>query len=220
MKILTQVEKDALAGVEMDVSITIDNTFLDFPKDFSKNLKSLIPIFVGLYFRSANHDPENPKWKNRDYVFPINNYASIMKSLVKVHAGYDEFSNLENYLKKYPFSQIENTFGEAIGYYISAHNIGDKHERFYYIVVSELDLLNNFSALEFILKNNMRRVIVIAYTKTGHEEINKENKLNGKLINLGFDTLVVDGSSSANICEAISYAKNLTKPSIILANIN
>lgn len=220
MKTLTQIEKEALNRVKEDVDITIDNNFSSFPKEVSRNLKSLSSIFVGLYFKSINHEPKNPKWKNRDYVFPINNYASIMKSIVKVHAGYDDFVNLYNYLKKYPFSKIENTFGEAIGYYTSARDIKDKHERYYYIVVSELDLLNNFSALEFIQKNNMKKIIIIAYTKTDHKEINKENKLNGKLINLGFDTLVIDGSLPSSVCEAIAYAKNLNKPSIILANIN
>lgn len=220
MKTLTQIEKDALSRVKEDVDVTVDNNFSSFGEGVSKNLKSLSSILVALYFKSINHDPKNPKWKNRDYVFPINNYASIMKSIVKVHAGYDNFNDLQNYLKKYHFSKVENTFGEAIGYYTASRDIGDNHERYYYIVVSELDLLNNFSALEFIQKNNMRRIIIIAYTKTDHKEINKENKLNGKLINLGFDTLVIDGTLPSSVCEAIAYAKNLNKPSIILANIN
>ncbi|MEA4910725.1 hypothetical protein SDC9_07781 [bioreactor metagenome] len=220
MKTLTKDEKDALALVQQDVEITIDNVFSSFGEKALRNLKSLSGIFTGLYFKAINHDPKVPNWKNKDDIFSTNNYANIVESVVKVHAGYDEFSNLKNYITKNTFLKVENSFGEAIGYYTAARDSGDKHERFYYIVVSELDLLNNFSALEFIQKNNMRRVIIIAYTKSVNTEINKENKLNGKLINLGFDTLVINGLSPASVCEAVYYAKDLKKPSIILANLN
>jgi len=220
MKTLTKDEKEALGLVQQDVEITIDNVFSSFGEKALKNLKSLSGIFVALYFKIINHDPKTPNWKNKDDVFSTNNYANIVESVVKVHAGYEEFSNLKSYITKHTFLKVENTFGEAIGYYTAARDSGDKHERFYYLVVSELDLLNNFSALEFIQKNNMRRIIIISYTKSSNTEINKENKLNGKLINLGFDTLVVNGLSPASICEAVYYAKDLKKPTIILANVN
>ena len=220
MKTLTKDEKEALGLVQQDVEITIDNVFSSFGEKALKNLKSLSGIFVALYFKIINHDPKTPNWKNKDDVFSTNNYANIVESVVKVHAGYEEFSNLKSYITKHTFLKVENTFGEAIGYYTAARDSGDKHERFYYLVVSELDLLNNFSALEFIQKNNMRRIIIISYTKSSNTEINKENKLNGKLINLGFDTLVVNGLSPASVCEAVYYAKDLKKPTIILANVN
>lgn len=220
MKTLTKDEKEALGLVQQDVEITIDNVFSSFGEKALKNLKSLSSIFVALYFKIINHDPKTPNWKNKDDVFSTNNYANIVESVVKVHAGYEEFSNLKSYITKHTFLKVENTFGEAIGYYTAARDSGDRHERFYYLVVSELDLLNNFSALEFIQKNNMRRIIIISYTKSSNTEINKENKLNGKLINLGFDTLVVNGLSPASVCEAVYYAKDLKKPTIILANVN
>ncbi|MDD3939972.1 MAG: hypothetical protein PHQ01_00100 [Candidatus Pacebacteria bacterium] len=220
MKTLTKDEKEALSLVQQDVEITIDNVFSSFGERALKDLKSLSGILVALYFKIINHDPKTPNWKNKDDVFSTNNYANIVESVVKVHAGYEEFSNLKSYITKHTFLKVENTFGEAIGYYTAARDSGDKHERFYYLVVSELDLLNNFSALEFIQKNNMRRIIIISYTKSSNTEINKENKLNGKLINLGFDTLVVNGLSPASICEAVYYAKDLKKPTIILANVN
>ena len=220
MKTLTKDEKEALGLVQQDVEITIDNVFSSFGEKALKNLKSLSSIFVALYFKIINHDPKTPNWKNKDDVFSTNNYANIVESVVKVHVGYEEFSNLRSYITKHTFLKVENTFGEAIGYYTAARDSGDKHERFYYLVVSELDLLNNFSALEFIQKNNMRRIIIISYTKSSNTEINKENKLNGKLINLGFDTLVVNGLSPASVCEAVYYAKDLKKPTIILANVN
>jgi transketolase N-terminal domain/subunit len=220
MKTLTKDEKEALGLVQQDVEITIDNVFSSFGEKALKNLKSLSGIFVALYFKIINHDPKTPNWKNKDDVFSTNNYANIVESVVKVHAGYEEFSNLKSYITKHTFLKVENTFGEAIGYYTAARDSGDRHERFYYLVVSELDLLNNFSALEFIQKNNMRRIIIISYTKSSNTEINKENKLNGKLINLGFDTLVVNGLSPASVCEAVYYAKDLKKPTIILANVN
>lgn len=220
MKTLTKEEKEALSLVQQDIEITLENIFSSFGEKALKNLKNLSGVFTGLYFKAINHDPKTPNWKNRDDVFSTNNHANIVESVTKVHAGYDEFSNLQNYIVKNSFLKVENTFGEAIGYYTAARNSRDNHERFYYVVVSELDLLNNFASLEFIQKNNMRRIVIIAYTKSVNMEINKENKLNGKLINLGFDTLVINGNSPAAVCEAVYYAKDLKKPTIILANVN
>lgn len=220
MKVITPDEIEALNRIREDVSITINDKFTDFEESVKTNLTSLISIFVGLYFRSLNHDPKNPGWRNADYVFSTNNYTNIVKNIVKVHAGYEDFNKLESFLKRNTFPVSENTFGDAIGYYVVDRDLPDQHQRFYYVIVSDLDLLNNMSALEFIIKNNMRRIIIIAYTKKEQEIINKENKLNGRLINLGFDTLVINGTSPSNICDAINYAKRLNKPSLILANIN
>lgn len=220
MKNLSQDEIEALARIKEDVEITIDTKFSSFPQSVKTNLKSLVPIFVALYFKSLNHDPNNINWKNKDHVFPINNFSNIIKNIVKVHAGYTNFEDLENFLKKYTFDKIENTFGEAIGHYISAREMGDNHERYYYIVLSDSDLLNNISSLEFILKNKMKRIIIIAYTKSDNKEINKESRLNGRLISLGLDTLVINASIPSYVCDAIIYAKKLDKPSVILANVN
>lgn len=220
MKTLTQSESEALIRVKEDVEITIDSKFQDFESIVKHNLKSLSSIMVGLFFKSLNHNPKNPNWKNRDLIFFTNNYSNLTGNIVKVHAGYTEFKDLENYLKENSFLKSENTFGDAIGHYVVARESNLNHERFFFIIVSALDLLNNISALEFILKNNMRRVIIIAYTSKQEEAVNKENKLNGRLINLGFDTLVVDGLSPVSICEAIIYAKKIEKPSVILANLN
>lgn len=219
MKNLSQDEIEALNRVKDDVDITIESKFKDFDDIVKKNLKSLTSIFVALLFKSLNHNPGNENWKNRDYIFPINNYANIVENIVKVHAGYGEFSNIENYLREYHFNKVENTFGDAIGHYSLSRDIGDNHQRFYYIITSGLDLLNNISALEYILKNKMKRIIIIAYTDTDFESVTKENKLSGRLLNLGFDTLVINGGSPEYICDSIVYAKKLNKPAVILANI-
>lgn len=220
MKGLTQDEIEALEKVKEDVNITITESFSSFTEVIKRNLQALSSIFVALYFKSLNHDPKNENWKNRDLVFTTNNYSSIVRNIVKVHAGYYAFAKLEEYLKKQTFLKSENTFGDAIGHYVAARESETRHETFFYVVVSGLDLLNNISALEFILKNNMRRIIILAYTQAKEENINQENKLSGRLINLGFDTLVVSGSSPVNICDAINYAKRIEKPSVILANLN
>ena len=220
MKTLSEDEMEALNRVVEDVNISIDTNFSNLEEDFSYNLKSLSPILSSIYFKSLNHDPGNPYWKNRDLVFCLNNYSNIVKNIVEVHAGYADFNNLEEYLIKNNLNTRRDLLGEAIGSYIVARDSNDRHLRYYFIVLSELDIFSNLSSLEFILKNKMNRMIIITYTKSSHEAINKENKLNGRLINLGFDTLVVNGSNPVSVCDAIVYAKKLDKPSIILANIS
>lgn len=220
MKTLRQEEIDVLNTIVEDVNITIDGKFLNISKDLSENLKSLTPIFVALYFKSLKHDPSNKDWKNKDKVFALNNYANLVKNLVEIHSGYGDFNKLEEYLDENNFDKVENSLAEAIGHYIVSRDLEDKHDKHYYVICSELDLLNDVNLLEFILKNKMKKVVIIAYTGLGKEEVAKENKLNGRLINLGFDTLVISATSPEYVCDAIAYSKKLDKPSIILANIN
>lgn len=220
MKTLNQDEVDALNRVAQDVDITIDSKFSFLSDNLSQNLKSLTPIFVGLYFKSVNHDPRNKDWKNKDRVFALNNYSNIVKNIVKLHAGYGDFNNLEEYLLEYDFVKVENTIAEAIGHAIASRDLEDRHERYYYVVCSELDLINNLSQLDFIIKNKLKKIVILAYTGTDREDINKENKLNGRLINLGFDTLLLSIKDPSNVYDAITYAKKLDKPTIILSNIN
>ena len=61
------------------------------------------------------------------------------------------------------------------------------------------------------------RIIIIVYTREDKININKENKLNGKLIKMGIDTLIISRKVE-NVCDAIIYAKRLEKPTIILAS--
>ncbi len=220
MKSLSSDEINALNTISQDVSLTIENRFSSFDNVFRNHLKSIIPIFVALYFKSINHDIKNPNWKNSDKVFPINNYSNIIKNLVEVHAGYTDFDNLENYLKDHNFEKEENSFAEAIGESLVSKDFGDNHNRHYYIVLSEFDLFNNLSALEYIEKNKLKNIIIIVFTRSENNAINKENRLNGRLISLGFDTLVISGESPVYVCEAITYAKKIGKPTIILANVN
>jgi transketolase N-terminal domain/subunit len=220
MKTLSEEEIEALNRVVDDVNISIDSNFASLGIEFSRNLRSLTPILAGLYFKSLNHDPKNKLWKNRDQVFCLNNYSNIVKNIVEVHAGYTDFNDLTKYLIDNNFNERGNTLSEAMGDYIVARDMNDRHPKYYFIILSELDILSNFSSLEFILKNKMNRIILIAYTKSSNEAINKENKLNGKLINLGFDTLVINAGSVVSVCDAITYAKKLEKSSVILANIN
>jgi transketolase N-terminal domain/subunit len=220
MKTLSNDELDALNRVVEDVEISVDTQFSNFGDEYKNNLKSLAPIFTGIYFKALNHDPKNKNWKNRDLVFCLNNYSNIIKNIVEVHAGYTDFSLLDKYLLENDFGIKENSFGEAIGDYILNRESEERHQKYYFVVLSELDILSSLASLEFIIKNKMKRIIVIAYTKTDNKSINQENKLNGRLINLGFDTLVISGEDVLPVCDAIAYAKKLEKPSIILANIN
>ena len=217
MKSITKDEIEALDIVLEDVNLTIKNTFSNFLDTSIINIYSLAPIYIGLYFKSLNHDNKNPNWKNRDFVFSTNNYAKITENIVRVHNGYYDFEKLEEYLEKNTFLTSENTFGDAIGHYVVDRESDNNHERYYYIIVSDIDLLNNITALEYIQKNNMRRIIIIVYTREDKININKENKLNGKLINMGFDTLIISRKVE-NVCDAIIYAKRLEKPTIILAS--
>ncbi len=218
MKTLNEDELDALNRIMQDVNITIESNFSTSPS--SKAFTSLTPILVSLYFKIMSHDPKNKSWKNRDIVFPLNEEVNIVKNIVEIHADYAPFAEIKNYLKEYNFQKVENSLGEAIGHYLVQKDLEDNHKKYFFAIMSEKDLLNNFSSLEYITKNKLKRIISLVYTKTSNKELNRENKINGRLISLGFDTLVISGNSISSICDAFIYAKKIDKPTIILANLN
>ena len=220
MKTLTDDELDALNRVKEDINITLESNFSSHGTVFLKSLTSLSSIFTSLYFKSVNHNPESKNWKNRDRVFATNNFSNIVKNVTKVHAGYGEFSDLENYLRDNDFDKVENSFAEAIGNNIAAHDLEDNHERYYFVVASEQNIFSNISAFDYIIKNKLHNIITILYTGTSENELNKESRLNAKLIGFGFDTLVINADNVPSVCDAIAYAKKLKKPTMILANVN
>lgn len=220
MKSLTSNEVDGLNRIREDVNITLEGNFSSFGTEFTQNLVSLSSVFVSLYFKILNHHPGNKDWKNRDRVFATNNFSNIVKNVTKIHAGYDDFTNLEKYLKENDFLKVESSFAEGIGNYLSDQDIKDNHQKFYFIIASERDIFSSFSSLEYIVKNKLNNIVTILYTKSSKEEVNKESRLNAKLIAIGLDTLVINGDSIVSLCDAIVYAKKLNKPTIILANVN
>lgn len=218
MKTLNEDELDALNRIMQDVNITIESNFSASPS--SKAFTSLSPILVSLYFKIMSHDSKNKSWKNRDIVFSLNEDVNTVKNIVEIHGDYAPFDEIKNYLIEHNFQKVENTLGEAIGYYLAQKDSEDNHKKYFFAIMSEKDLLNNFSSLEYIAKNKLKRIVSIVYTKASSKELNRENKINGRLISLGFDTLVISGDSISSICDAYVYAKKLEKPTIILANLN
>lgn len=218
MKTLNEDELDALNRIMQDVNITIESNFSASPS--SKAFTSLAPILVSLYFKIMSHDPKNTSWKNRDMIFALNEEVNTVKNIVEIHSDYAPFTEIKNYLIEHNFQKVENTLGEAIGHYLAQKDLEDNHKKYFFAIMSEKDLLNNFSSLEYIAKNKLKRIVSIVYTKASSKELNRENKINGRLISLGFDTLVISGDSISSVCDAYVYAKKLEKPTIILANLN
>lgn len=218
MKTLNEDELDALNRIMQDVNVTIESNFSISP--FSKSLTSLTPILVSLYFKIMSHDPKNRSWKNRDIVFPLNESINIVKNIVEIHSDYVNFTEVKKYLQDRDFQKVENSLGEAIGHYVVQKDTADNHNKYFFVVMNEKDLLNNFSSLEYIAKNKLKRIISLVYTKSSSKELNRENKINGRLMSLGFDTLVISGDSTSSVCDAYVYAKKLDKPTVILANLN
>jgi len=119
-------------------------------------------------------------------------------------------------------------------------------DKTFYILIDQSEIINNYytSQLEFIIKNNYSEILILVFVRpilvthfskinqTGsHSSLNfyqkeldkpaiQDHKLNAKLNSLGFDVLVIDGSDMIAIDKAMTYAKNLQKPTVILLNIN
>lgn len=217
MKTLSESELDALNRIVQDVNITLDS---NFSNPNSSKLSSLSIILVSLYFKIISHDPKNRNWKSKDMVFPLNEEVNIVRNIVEIHSDYSAMSDLKNYLKEYNFQKVPNTLGEAIGYYVAEKDLGIHHHKYFFVLMNEKDLLNNISSLEYIAKNKIKKIISVLYTNEKNKYLNTENKINSRLMNIGFDTLVINGNSISSVCDAFVYAKKLNKPTIILANLN
>ncbi len=217
MKTLNKDDLEALNRVLQDVNFTIES---NFSSDSYKVYTSLTPILVSLYFKIMSHDSKNKLWKNRDILFSLNKDVNTVKNIVEIHADYASFSEIKNYLKEHDFQKVENSLGEAIGHHVVQKDLEDRHKKYFFVIMNEKDLLGNFSSLEYIAKNKLKNIISLVYTKSSNKELNRENKINGRLISLGFDTLVINGESVSSICDAYIYAKKIEKPTIILANLN
>ena len=218
MKTLNEDELDALNRIMQDVNITIESNFSN--SSHARSFSHLSPILASLYFKIMSHDPKNKSWKNRDVIFSLNEEVNTVKNIVEIHGDYAPFTDIKNYLEEHNFQKSENTLSEAIGYYLAQKDMEDNHKKYFFAIMSEKDLLNNFSSLEYIAKNKLKRIISVVYTRSSSKELNRENKINGRLISLGFDTLVINGDSISSICDAFAFAKKIDKPTIILANLN
>jgi len=239
---LTKLEQENLAILLQDVSLTIEKYFSNFDKEAKQRLESLLPFFIIFYFKILKHDPKNKDWEHTDEVCVLNNLFHILKNILEVHTGYISFEKILEYLKNNSFSKSRNSLFEMVCLLEIEREKNKNHTKNFYVLLEEKDIIENniINELEYISKNNFSEIIFFVVIKSEivqtqgsasqsginfyfareSKPIIKDNKLNQKINNLGYETILINANDMKAIDQAVICAKDLKKPSMIFLNIS
>jgi transketolase len=200
-------------------------------------------IFTTLYFHSMKHDPENPRWKERDILVLSNGHICPVLYATMAHAGYFPISELKTLrkfgtrLQGHPHREylpaletssgpLGEGLGQAVGMAIADQiDFGPKSDRFIYCLVGdgELNEGSNWEAIMLAGKEKLRNLIVIVdrnniqidgYT----EDVMPLDNLAKKWQSFNWHVEEIDGHNFKMINDTIDICKAVyEKPSVIIA---
>ncbi len=198
-------------------------------------------VFTALYFYVLNHDPENPKWKDRDRVLLSNGHIAPVWYVTLAHAGYfpkeEIFTlrKLNSRLQGHPhfgsLPGIENTGGplgqglsQAIGMALSAKMNDEKHQIYCLMSDGEHDEGQVWEAVLFAGKNKINNITAIMDRNNIQidgmtEDIMPLEPIKEKYEAFNWHVLEVDGHNIESIIDACNMAKTIyEKPVMIIAH--
>jgi len=202
----------------------------------------LADIFAVLYFTVLNHDPENPRWEERDrLILSIGHVAPVLYATL-AHAGYfpvaelDTLRKMGSRLQGHPgrdhgLPGIELSAGSlgqglsvSVGMALSARMNRQNHRIFCILGDGELQEGSVWEAAMSAAHHQLNNIIAIV-DRNGlqidgtTEAVMKLEPLAGKWKSFGWNVITCNGNS----IEQLLYTFNLTSqpsngPSVIIAN--
>jgi len=198
-------------------------------------------IFTFLYFEALKHNPENPKWADRDRLVLSNGHICPVLYATLAHAGYfpiDELQTLRKFgsrLQGHPHREflpiVETSSGplgeglsQAVGMAI-ASRMEKGIDRTVYCLMGdgELNEGQNWEAILLASKEKLNNLIVIVDRNfiqiDGSTEIVMPlGDVLSKFKSFGWDGEQIDGHDMRQINNAIYHSKNnKEKPYVIVA---
>lgn len=202
-------------------------------------------IFTTLYFHSANHDPKNPTWANRDRIILSNGHITPVRYATMAHAGYfpvEELLTLRKFgsrLQGHPehamLPGLENTsgplgsglsqaIGMALGLRMDDAVIEHPKPRVYCLMSDgELNEGNSWEAIMLAGKERLSNLTAIIDRNNiqidgNTEDIMPLEPLADKWKAFNWHTIEIDGHNFQEIVDAINLAKAVPeKPTVIIA---
>src|SRR3990172_6069575 len=199
-------------------------------------------IFTALYFSVLNHNPENPKWEDRDRLVLSNGHIAPVLYTTLAHAGYfsreealGTLRKLNTRLQGHPhvgsLPGIENSGGplgqglsQAIGMVLAAHMDNKKYWVYCLLGDGEQDEGQNWEAIMFAGKNKLFNLTAITDRNNIQIDGMTENimplePLREKYESFNWHVLEVDGHNIQAIIDACNEAKAIyEKPVMIIAH--
>lgn len=199
-------------------------------------------IFTALYFHVLNHDPEFPKWDDRDRVVLSNGHICPVLYATLAEAGYfpkEELKTLRKFgtrLQGHPHREalpgLETTSGplgsglsQASGMALIAKRDNLKWHTYALMSDGEHDEGNVWEAVLFAAKYKLNNLTAIIDRNNiqidGHtEDIMPLGNLGEKYKAFGWNVIDIDGHNIREFIEAVDRAKStFEKPTVIVAHV-
>ena len=230
-----------LNQIASDIRQDIIKALVEAGSGHSAGPLGMADIFTALYFYVLNHDPENPKWKERDRVVLSNGHIAPVWYVTLAHAGYfpkEEIYTLRKInsrLQGHPhfgsLPGVENTGGplgqglsQAIGMALSAKMNSERHQIYCLMSDGEHDEGQTWEAVLFAGKNKINNITAIMDRNNIQidgmtEDIMPLEPIKEKYEAFNWHVIEVDGHNFEQIIDACNLAKAIyEKPVMIIAH--
>ena len=198
-------------------------------------------IFTALYFEVMQHDPKNPDWEERDWLFLSNGHTVPVRYATMAHAGYfplEELTTLrkfgtrlQGHPERHALPGIEHTsgplgsgLGQACGVAYGLKIDSQKNHVFCFTGDGELDCGNIWESAMFAAHHNLSNVTVIVDRNNiqingATENVMSLEDLTGKWRSFGWHVIEIDGHNIQQFVDAVNQAKAIqNKPTCIIAH--
>jgi len=198
-------------------------------------------MFAALYFEVMQHDPKNPDWDERDWLFLSNGHTVPVRYATMAHAGYfpvEELltlrkfgTRLQGHPERHALPGIEHTsgplgtgLGQASGVATGLRLDGKKNHVFCITGDGELDCGNIWESAMFAAHNGLSNLTAIVDRNNiqingATENVMSLEDLSGKWESFGWHVIEIDGHNIQQFVDAVNQAKAIqNKPTCIIAH--
>lgn len=223
-----------------DIRISIIEMLVAAGSGHTAGPLGMTDVFTALYFNSANHDPKNPDWANRDRIILSNGHIAPVRYATMAHAGYfpvEELltlrkfgSRLQGHPERHALPGLENTSGplgsglsQACGVALGLRMDGLRNRVFCCMSDGELNEGNSWEAIMFAGKEKLGNLTAIIDRNNIQidgmtEDIMPLEPLTDKWRAFNWHVIEIDGHNFQEIIDAINLAKAIVeKPTVIIA---
>ncbi len=243
MHSITDIEVKALTLRAEDIRESIIKMLLAAGSGHTAGPLGMADIFTCLYFKLLNHNPNHPKWAQRDRVILSNGHIAPVLYATMAYAGYFPVSELKTLrsfgarLQGHPHREalpgLETTSGplgeglsQAIGMALIDKLENHKPDRFFYCLMGDGEINEGQVWESFLILGKYKLHKVISFIDRNYiqidgltEDVMPLESLKNKLESFNLNVIEIDGHDFRDIVRAVSVAKSVTdKSTVIIAH--
>lgn len=237
---LSEPELTALTKTAQQVRIKTIKILTEAGSGHPGGSLGMADIFTALYFKLLNHSPDNPEWKDRDYLLLSNGHICPVLYATLAQAGYFPQkklqtlrkinSDLQGHPKLQPRLGIEISSGplgqglsQACGLALAFKKDNKPNHIFCLLSDGEQQEGQTWEAYMLASKyqlNNITAIIDRNHIQIGGdtEQVMPLENLKNKIEAFGWSVLEINGHDFSEIVMAVNKAKDDKLPFAIIAN--